>query len=50
MKILYQLTRYVPPSFSLTLKYNIHDINIMQTSYENQVVRIMKNISYGITN
>ena len=50
MKILYQLTRYVPPSFSLTLKYDIHDINIMQTSYENQVVRIMKNISYGITN
>ena len=35
MKILYQLTRYAPLSFSLTLKYDIHDINIMQTSYEN---------------
>ena len=44
MKILY------PLSFSLTLKYDIHDINIMQTSYENKVMRITKNISYGITN
>ena len=35
MKILYQPTRYAPLSFSLTLKYDIHDINIMQTSYEN---------------
>ena len=35
MKILYQLTRYAPLSFSLTLKYDIHDINIMQASYEN---------------
>ena len=50
MKILYQLTRYATPSFSLTLKYDIHDINIMQTSYENQVMRITKNISYGMTN
>ena len=38
MKILYQLTRYAPLSFSLTLKYDIHDINIMQTNYENQVM------------
>ena len=50
MKILYQLTRYAPLSFSLTLKYDIHDINIMQTSDENKVMRIIKNISYGITN
>ena len=50
MKILYQLTRYAPLSFSLTPKYDIHDINIMQTNYENQVMRIKKNISYGITN
>ena len=50
MKILYQLTRYAPLSFSLTPKYDIHDINIMQTSYENQVMRIKKNISYGMTN
>ena len=50
MKILYQLTSYAPLSFSLTLKYDIHDINIMQTNYENQVMRITKNISYGITN
>ena len=50
MKILYQLTRYAPLSFSLTLKYDIPDINIMQTNYENQVMRITKNISYGITN